>query len=309
MTLYIKTVKAHNSIYDEYRFYKTDGELESTLSLKQCSAKKSNCLDCSSEIIDFHTHCFTDELAIKAVHSPKLGWEFPADGTLSCELRLMAENSVHKCVLLNMATRPNTMKHVNKFAIENNCADFISFGSVHPFSDNAVHEIERLYSIGIKGIKFHTGHQGFSLEDKQCIPVYKKIGELHMITVIHCGISAKSPLNQVFPKNVSNVIKYFNGAPFVCAHMGGINFCNEQLKILKELPVMVDTALMAERSTAEDLSNMVRELGADRVLFGSDLPWGHQKEAIELIKNSCLTKEEQSAILYKNACRLLGLSL
>jgi len=262
-----------------------------------------------TKIIDFHTHCFPAELAAKAVSSPRLGWKFPADGTIDCELRLMEENSIDMAVLLNMATRPDTMAHVNKFAIEHNQGKFISFGSVHPFADNAVQEIERLYSIGIKGIKFHTGHQCFSIEDKRCIPVFEKIGELKMITVIHCGISMKSPLNQVFPENVSRVIKHFKGAPFICAHMGGVYFPDEQLKILKELPVMVDTALMYERSTAENLSALVSELGAERVLFGSDLPWGHQKEAINLITNAGLTKEEQSAILYKNACRLLGLGM
>lgn len=262
-----------------------------------------------SKIIDFHTHCFPAELAAKAVNSPRLGWKFAADGTTDCELRLMEENNVDMCVLLNMATRPDTMGHVNKFAIEHNHGKFLSFGSVHPFSNDAVQEIERLYLNGIKGIKFHTGHQGFSIEDKRCIPVFEKIGELKMITVVHCGISMKSPVNQVFPENVSRVIKHFKGAPFVCAHMGGVYFPDEQLKILKELPVMVDTALMFERSTAGNLSIMVRELGAERVLFGSDLPWGHQKEAINLIKSAGLTEEEKSAILYENACRLLGLSL
>ena len=53
---------------------------------------------------------------------------------------------------------------------------------------------------------------------------------------------------------------------------------------------------------------MVRKFGAHRLLFGTDSPWGGQKEGLELFRALPLTEEEQTAILGGNAQKLLGLS-
>lgn len=52
---------------------------------------------------------------------------------------------------------------------------------------------------------------------------------------------------------------------------------------------------------------MIRTIGADRVLFGTDYPWVDPMGDIERIRSLNLTEEERRKILGENAARLLGL--
>lgn len=53
---------------------------------------------------------------------------------------------------------------------------------------------------------------------------------------------------------------------------------------------------------------MVRDHGADRILFGTDSPWCDQKQSKEWILHTDLTGEEKEKILGENARKLLGFS-
>ncbi|MBR5314982.1 MAG: hypothetical protein IKU45_06185, partial [Clostridia bacterium] len=70
-------------------------------------------------IIDFHTHCFPDALAAKAI--PKLshaaGGLLPCtDGTLSGLRASMQDCGVDISVVMNISTNADQMRKVNDFA-------------------------------------------------------------------------------------------------------------------------------------------------------------------------------------------------
>ena len=64
-----------------------------------------------------------------------------------------------------------------------------------------------------------------------------------------------------------------------------------------ELPLLSDEAFV----------RLVRVFGAERVLFGTDSPWGGQAEGLTRFRKLPLTEAEKGAILGGNAERLLGL--
>ena len=256
-------------------------------------------------LIDFHVHCYPDFLARRAVASVKDNYH-QVDGTLNTQRAWMRQNGVEKSVLLNMASRPDTMKNVNQFALECAGEELIPFGSVHPAAPDACGEVERLYEKGIRVIKFHTGHQDFDFDDPENLPLYRKIGKMGMMVVVHCGTSAKSPKHLVWPHTVARVIEAFDGAPFICAHMGGIVAESIEMPLLKQMPVMVDTALATRFMDAPGFLAMVRELGAQRVLFGSDHPWGDFLGVKQMVLQAGLTSQEKEWIFRGNALRLLG---
>ncbi len=80
--------------------------------------------------------------------------------------------------------------------------------------------------------------------------------------------------------------------------MGG-GFWEEALKLAQAFPqnVFFDTAIALSaapipdflRLADEKAINMIREIGAHRVMFGSDFPWIDPKPDIERIKNLPLT--------------------
>ena len=57
----------------------------------------------------------------------------------------------------------------------------------------------------------------------------------------------------------------------------------------------------------EQFLRIVRDHGADRILFGSDSPWSKADEDIASIRALPLGEEEKTAILGGNAARLLGI--
>jgi len=58
-----------------------------------------------------------------------------------------------------------------------------------------------------------------------------------------------------------------------------------------------------------ELIRLIRQIGVDRVLFGSDWPWLSPQPGIERIKNLDITEEEKQNILGRNAARLYNIDV
>ena len=85
----------------------------------------------------------------------------------------------------------------------------------------------------------------------------------------------------------------FNHTGFVSRYFNGDGFYGpSELNMMEE----------------EQFLRMVREFGADRLVFGTDSPWGGQAEDVARFRALPLTDEEKAAILGGNAQKLLGLS-
>jgi len=146
-------------------------------------------------MIDMHVHCFPDELAPRALSKTNLYGTYETDASISGQLRLAEKEGLRKVAVLHTANRPDSMAHVNEFALRVNGMEgkVISFAAIHPHAPNAVEEVERLYSLGIRGIKFQPIRQSFYVDEPCCAPIFKKIGSLGMMTVIHGGRSVRTP--------------------------------------------------------------------------------------------------------------------
>lgn len=259
-------------------------------------------------IIDFHTHVFPDKLAAHAMESlsARAGLPPHTDGTLDCTERLMKEQSVDRFVALNIATSPRSQAHVNDFAIDIN-RTHTAFGSVHPLSESALSELVRLKKAGVKGVKFHNEYQDFFVDDEKAYPLYEKITELGLIAVFHGGYDpAFPPPFKASPERCARVMNAFPQAKFIFAHLGGLMQPDDAVKYLKNTNAMIDTAYMAgayEHSAAE---RVIKEFGAERVLFGSDCPWDTPANTLRFLDGLNLSEKEKERILYKNALDLLG---
>ena len=80
-------------------------------------------------LIDFHTHCFPDKIAQKAIEKLSFtsgGLEPYTNGTLDGLTQNMKKHSVNKSVVLNIATNAHQQTSVNDFAssINNNYTIF-----------------------------------------------------------------------------------------------------------------------------------------------------------------------------------------
>ncbi len=259
-------------------------------------------------IFDAHTHFFPDKLKGKVL--PKLsefsGHEYYTDGTLSDTLKAEKRSGCDKILALHIATNPTQESAVNDFAIASQSDDVLCFGSVNPNSQNALSELERLKDAGIKGIKLHPDYQDFFVDDKALYPIYQKCGELSLIITFHAGRDPYSK-NIVHspPSSIKNVAKDFSSNIFIAAHMGGMEMSDDVLNHLVGLEnVYFDTAMSDGYLSTDAAQNIIKEHGADKVLFGTDLPWSTVEKERTFIESLNLSEADKALIYYKNAHKL-----
>ena len=68
-----------------------------------------------------------------------------------------------------------------------------------------------------------------------------------------------------------------------------------------------DTSMGTQYYPMEQFLRIVRNHGANKILFATDSPWSDAKQEMDVIRSSGLTKLEQDQIFYQNAQQLLGI--
>ena len=147
-------------------------------------------------LIDFHTHCFPDKIAERAIAKLSYvsgGMKPNTDGTLGGLLSSMDAQGVDISVVLNIATNAHQQTSVNDFAASIKSDRIVPFGSVFPDSPDVLDELDRIHEMGLVGVKLHPDYQGFSVDDPKMKPIYKKIASLGLVTVFHAGFDYGFP--------------------------------------------------------------------------------------------------------------------
>ena len=262
-------------------------------------------------IIDFHTHCFPDKLAARAVQrlsDAGGGLMSYADGTLEGLRQQMTQHNIDLSVVLNIATKPEQQTNVNNFAASlDKEKDLIAFGSVYPGAPDAFEELERIKELGLKGVKFHPEYQQFAVDDPRWKPLYRKISELGLITVFHAGVDyGFPPPYGCMPDGLASVLDCFE-TPVVAAHWGGLQYGEDVLRHLCGREVYLDTSFGYGRLSKYHAEMIIEKHGVDRLLFATDSPWHTAAMEWRLLNTLGLTEEEKEKLTCTNAKRLLGL--
>ena len=262
-------------------------------------------------LIDFHTHCFPDKIAEKAIEKLSFlsgGLKYFTNGTVNGLKKNMDDNNVDLSVVLNIATNEKQQKNVNDFAKEIDSNDnLIAFGSVFPFAKDAEEQLDYIKSLGLKGVKLHPDYQGFFVDDEKLKPIYKKISELGLITVFHAGNDyGFAPPYGATPERMARALKWFD-SPVVAAHWGGIN-CNEGvIEHLCSKDIYFDTSFGYSMMPRYYALKIIEKHGTDKLLFGTDTPWHTPEMELTLLNNLGLDDNDMNKIKYQNAKKLLGI--
>ncbi len=261
-------------------------------------------------LIDFHSHCFPEKIAGKALEKLSFaggGMKPYTDGSLEGLKGLMTKTSVDRAVVLNIATNARQQQSVNDFAAQINGENIISFGSVFPHSEDCLYELERIKALGLKGVKLHPDYQSFNVDDEKMIPIYKKISALGLITVFHAGFDyGFPPPYGATPEKLERALKYFD-SPVVAAHWGGLDCGEGVLKRLCGKELYFDTAFGCGTMPKYYAQRIVESHGADKILFGTDTPWHNADMEMSLLESLELSSEEMEKITHKNAEKLLSI--
>lgn len=263
-------------------------------------------------IIDFHTHIFPDKIADRSIAKLEEVANIKAftNGTLDGLKMSMKDNNITMSVVLPVVTKPSQFSTVNEYAAEiTEKEGIISFGGIHPETGDYKAELERIKSLGLMGIKLHPDYQNTFVDDPKMVRIIQYAAELGLVVLLHAGIDIgiPDPVHGA-PKQAAKMLDQIENedAKIILAHTGGYGLWDEVEEYIVGRNVWIDTSYTMGMIADEQFERIVKNHGADRVLFATDSPWGGQGETAEHLKKMDFTEEELERIFYKNALELLG---
>ncbi len=261
-------------------------------------------------IIDFHTHIFPDKIAGRTLDylSDIFGASPFADGTHTGLCDSMKKAGVDVSVSLPAVTKVSQVESINRFASAFTEGAVISFGGIHPECENYKEILKEIKNLELKGIKLHPDYQDTYFNDIRYKRIISYATELGLIISVHAGQDPKCPDNiHCTPAMAEEVLNEVEPEKLVLAHMGGNELWSEVEERLVGRNVYFDTGVILDRMPQEQFLRMVREHGADKIVFGTDSPWADQKKFVEILKEMPLEEEERNQIFAGTAVKLLGL--
>lgn len=263
-------------------------------------------------IIDAHAHIFPDKIAEKAaagIGGFYDGMAIDSGGTLGELLRKGTEAGVDKFIVQSVATVPHQVGAVNDYIAEcvrRENGRLIGFGAMHPEFEDIENEIERIISLGLRGIKLHSDFQNFNIDDEKAFPIYEA-AEGRLPILFHVG---DSRYDRSSPERLLNVVKRFPKLTVIGAHFAGWSMWDRGAELfgdyIRENPqcrFYTDCSSSLYAMTPEHAAELIRKFGADRVMWGTDYPMWNAKEELERFNALPLTDRERGMILSENALR------
>jgi predicted TIM-barrel fold metal-dependent hydrolase len=217
-----------------------------------------------------------------------------------------------------MAKMQERLNRFNTWLCEQCSAEDNLWAFVHadPFvgMDFLLQEVEkRAGAGGARGLKLHPMLGLYFPDDPVLWPLYKFAQTNEMPMIFHGGISPESPdIQYSHPERFHKILQDFPNLRIVVAHLG-FNFWEATVNLASAFDnVAFDTsAALSGLSESSILSDdealkLIRAIGTDKVLFGSDFPWGDPSQDLARIKRLGLSDAELESILGGNASRILG---
>lgn len=281
-------------------------------------------------IIDAHTHTFPEKIAKKTIEFLQAKAESVAytEGTDSALQTSMQNAGIDMSVILPVATNAGQVEKLNDIAIKKTekyrQTGIFSLGCMHPDYENYAAELKRIKQNGITGIKIHPAYQDTDLDDIKFLKIIDAACSEDLAVVIHAGLDIGiMHHNFASAEQIENVIKEIAPEKFVLAHMGGWKGWDEVEKELCGENVYFDTSFVLDEYeppkgvivppekrkmlSKEQFKRIVEKHGYDKILFGSDSPWGEQKETVEKIKNCSLDESKLENIFSINAKKVFSI--
>ena len=189
------------------------------------------------------------------------------------------------------------------------CADVLLFSS----EENAAHIRDLAENQGARGVKLHGPAERFFMGDERLWPTYSVCRELGLPVIGHSGPDLEGK-GFAEPRAFGDVLKAFPEVPIVLAHMGGATW-QQALEIAETYDnAFFDCCEIIEWTRSEngpserELAQLIRDIGANRVMMGSDFPWYDLDQTVDRVMSlPLLSMEEKEGIVGANADRILRL--
>jgi predicted TIM-barrel fold metal-dependent hydrolase len=161
-----------------------------------------------------------------------------------------------------------------------------------------------LATCGIHGIKLHPSCDGVRITDARAEPFLGYAVDEGLPVMVHCGRWQEMASYRFALEAASK----HPGTVFILSHMGGDIPELEMATIDHIKAAALSNVRLGIEGVREywAVERAVRELGADKVIFGSDYPLGHPKMYLGLVDALAMSADQKDLVLGGNMLRLLG---
>lgn len=261
-------------------------------------------------IIDMHAHAFPDSLAQRAMAALEgpIDWKAVGDGTIAGLLRSMDAACVDVSVICNIATKPSQAEPIFAWCRQIASDRIVPFPSIHPLTPDITGWVKRIADAGLRGIKMHPMYQEFAIDEERMDSLYGPIAEAGLLLEMHCGYDIAFPGDT--RADVERIVRVLDRHPslrLICTHLGAWRQWDAVRDQLAGRDVHMETSMSVGLLGAKGTAEIIRAHDPGKMMFGTDWPWTHQTDQINLLRALDLPAEQVQAILGGNAARLLGL--
>lgn len=260
------------------------------------------------KVADFHAHVFPDKLADKAAGSIGDFYGVQITRTASVDMLVQEEKKagISRCVVSNSAVTPRQVHNVNDFISAAVAAhpNFIGFGSIFPGMDGAEDELDRMLSLGLRGIKIHPDFQKLAIDDPSGIETYRAIARRGLPVLFHMG---DYRYDFSSPERLTNLLRKVPDLQVIAAHFGAWGAWEQSLAHPQPENVLYDTSSSLPMADHDLILRLFDKLGTERFLFGSDFPMWSPKQELERFLALGFDEATNETILYGNFMKLFGL--
>jgi predicted TIM-barrel fold metal-dependent hydrolase len=185
----------------------------------------------------------------------------------------------------------------------------VAIGLVEPiFEDVCLPELDRCANeLGLAGISFHARFQGVSMDSPWVMRYVARMGEVGLVPVLHAMTESS---DEALWKTAEVARAFPDLSMLVLDAFSSFEGTREAFTVAERCPnLLFDTSLAYN---FDFLEQFARQLGADRVVFGTDLyspPLGRRvSHLVPQIIESSLSRAEKEQIFGGNARKLFGVS-
>lgn len=243
-----------------------------------------------NEVIDFHGH--PGRWGVSETHPSKL---FPALDAVGIDRSVLFDIWHPEGRRSNDTTAALVAAHPDRF---------IGFAYVSPLMpETMIPELERaIDQLGLSAIKLYPPYVCVALSDPIWWPVYEFANDRELVVIWHTGIELGAT-----PKDIGDVAPRYPRARFVAGHSGNCPPARRQaIDVARDNPnVYLETC--STFRTPGVIEELVGEAGADRVLFGSDVPLMDPRAQMGKIITADISDDDKRLVLGGNARRILRL--
>ncbi|MCU0844781.1 MAG: amidohydrolase family protein [Spirochaetes bacterium] len=173
--------------------------------------------------------------------------------------------------------------------------------------------LARDVAAGARGLKLHPIIQRVALVDRRTMEAVECFSPFGLPVLLHCGHTSYFHRAEAHRQDTSlgaiahvkELAKAFPKVRFIAGH-SGLFEVRETIELLAPLPNVYAEVSFQPPAI---IRRLVAAFGPDRVLYGSDWPWGSRLTALAAVRAACRGDAGlERAILGENAAALLGIT-